>query len=359
MKIPQYIHITEGREETKEVSERIFQSEQPQKLLIVTSTSPAKKVKWYLDFLLTEVKQVEELLIKNNDKDALAKILKEIRKGSFDFCIGIGGGRILDIAKYASSLEKIKFISFPTLLSHDGIASPVAVIRNGRHWSESRKASSPYAVIVDLKTVADSPRESLLSGIGDLAANLFASLDAETFKEKNKKEYNALATGIARSASLLVFPKFSMISINKISKNELKQLAWGLVLSGIAMSIAGSSRPASGAEHKISHSIDYLFSPPVSHGFTVSIGNVTSAFLHQKFRHEIIEFNLSLGLPVLSDDIGIKKEEFVNAVLYASKIRPDRYTILEEKKLSKKNILELLDEIEEASKEVRCKNKNF
>ncbi len=355
MKIPQYIYITEKKNETKKAFERVFQSEQPKRVLIVTSISPLMKVKWLFDYLLSNRTKAEKLLVEKSDKKALEKTVNRIENGSFDFCIGIGGGKILDIAKYASFVEKIRFLSFPTLLSHDGIASPVAVIRDGKHWSESRRAESPYAVIIDLKTVVGAPTASLLSGIADLVANLFASIDADVFKEKNKKAYSELATGIARSASLFVFPRFSKISLKKISKNDLKHLAWGLILSGISMSIAGNSRPASGAEHKISHAIDYLFSLPVSHGFTVSIGNVISAFLHQRYKKEIIEFNYSLGLPVLSEDIGIKKEEFVNAVLYASKIKPDRYTILEEKNLTKTGVINLLDEIEEARREIESR----
>ncbi len=351
MKIPQHIYITDKKRETKEAFEKIFQTENPEKLLVVTSISTIKQLKWVFD-LLARNRRVEKHLIKKNDKQALEKTIKRIRKDSFDCCIGIGGGKALDIAKYASFVEKVRFISFPTLLSHDGIASPVAVIRDGKHWSESRKAESPYAVVVDLMTISRAPAKSILSGIGDLVANLFASIDAEVFEKKCKSPNNELAAAIARSASSLVFPSFSSISIGRISKKELKQLAWGLVLSGISMSIAGNSRPASGAEHKISHAIDYLFSPPVSHGFTVSIGNVISAFLHRRYKNEIIEFNLSLGLPVSCEDIGIEKEEFVNAVLYAGKIRPDRHTILEEKKLTKKEVMYLLDEIEKVRGEV-------
>lgn len=58
---------------------------------------------------------------------------------------------------------------------------------------------------------------------------------------------------------------------------------------------------------------------------------------------------------MLSEDIGIKKEEFVNAVLYASKIKPDRYTILEEKNLTKTGVINLLDEIEEARREIESR----
>jgi glycerol-1-phosphate dehydrogenase [NAD(P)+] len=293
--------------------------------------------------------KIGEVRIARDDTRALERIADTIAREKWDLCVGIGGGRILDIAKFASFLNRVPFISFPTLLSHDGIASPVAVIRDGKHWSESRVAESPCAVIIDLETVARAPETSLLSGVSDLTANLFASLDSELRGPKPAGEYDSLAAAIGRSASQLVFPGFQGLSIETLTTEQAKQLAWGLVLSGIAMSICGSSRPASGAEHKISHAVDYLFPVSVSHGFTVSVGNVVSAFLHEQYREEIIAFNSSLGLPVTGDDIGIGKKDFAEAILYASRIRPDRYTILEEKKLTRKEIHRLLDEIKSAN----------
>jgi glycerol-1-phosphate dehydrogenase [NAD(P)+] len=351
MKIPRYIFISEKRRETKDCFLQIFKDEKPEKIVIVTSHSLEKRSRWLLDFVRKESGSVKKLIIEGSGRKALENTRKGIRAENADFCIGIGGGKILDIAKYASYSEKIRFLSFPTLLSHDGIASPVAVIRDGKHWSESRRAKSPCAVIVDLKTVGSASSESLLSGIGDLTANLFASLDAEVFKEKNKKTYNELAVNIGRSASLLVFPRFSEVAIEKISTKDLKHLSWGLILSGISMAIAGNSFPASGAEHKISHGIDYVFDHPYHHGYTVSLGSVLSAFLHKKYRKEIIDFNHSLGLPIEHDDIGLERDAFIEAILYASTIRPDRYTVLEEKRLTRRRIIILLDKIRRERKD--------
>jgi len=354
MRIPKYIHITKSKKETKESFAKIIEAERSQKLLIVTSAVAGKSTEWLCDFLLAKNRKSKKLLFKKNDKKVPGKVTERLEDDSFDLCVGIGGGKILDIAKYASFKQKVKFISFPTQLSHDGIASPVTVIKEGKHWSESRKAVSPYAVIVDLTTVGNSPTESLLSGIADLTANLFASMDAEKYKDRNKKEYNTVAVSIARTAALLVFPHFSNLAIKYISEKDLKQLAWGLILSGIAMSIAGNSSPASGAEHKISHSIDYFFPSSIPHGFKVSLGNVISAFLHKKYRKEIVKFNLSLGLPVISEDIGIERQELVKVVLHARKIRTGRYTIIEETRLKEKDVLKLFEEVEQMRKKVKA-----
>ena len=346
MKIPRYIFICDTQDDTKRAFERIFEKGDETRLFLVTSSSSNKGIEWLFEFLEAGNVDIDQVDVDKDDTEAIEKTIDRINKSCSNICIGIGGGRVLDVAKFVSFSSHIPFISFPTLLSHDGIASPVAVIRNGKCWSESRTVASPYAVIIDLPTVAAAPPVSLLSGISDLTANLFASLDAELFSDMQDSEYDSLATAIARSASQLVFPRFQEVSIHAIPKEAVKHLAWGLVLSGIAMSIGGNSRPASGAEHKISHAIDYLFPASVSHGFTVSVGNVVSAFLHERYQEDLVSFNTSLGLPVLSDEIGIEKENFVEVIRYASKIRPDRHTILEERNLTRGEIAELLDQIQ-------------
>jgi glycerol-1-phosphate dehydrogenase [NAD(P)+] len=346
LNIPRYIFIGDTRNDTKRAFEHVLEKTTGIRVLIVSSSLAEQKVEWLSAFLDSLNVEIVRESIDKDDAEAVQAISAAIAKSRSSMCLGIGGGRILDVAKFASFTGNIPFVSFPTLLSHDGIASPVAVIPDGKHWSESRTAASPFGVIIDLKTVAGAPVHSILSGISDLTANLFASLDIALFSNEHTDENDTLSMAIARSAALLVFPGFEMLPVDSLSTEQMKHLAWGLVLSGIAMSISGSSKPASGAEHKISHAIDYLFPVPVSHGFTVAVGNVVSAFLHERYQREIIRFNSALGLPVVSDDIGMEKKDFAKAIRYARKIRPDRYTILEEKNLTEGEIRELLERIE-------------
>jgi glycerol-1-phosphate dehydrogenase [NAD(P)+] len=113
------------------------------------------------------------------------------------------------------------------------------------------------------------------------------------------------------------------------------------VLSGIAMSISGDTRPSSGACHEISHALDLLFPRrAAAHGEQVGLG---AAFaMHLRGAREeaglIADTLRRHGLPVLSVEIGFTETEFVEAVGYAPQTRPGRYTILEHLDLSATDI---------------------
>lgn len=117
----------------------------------------------------------------------------------------------------------------------------------------------------------------------------------------------------------------------------LTVLAESLVLSGIAISISGDTRPSSGACHEISHAFDLLFPKrAASHGEQVGLG---AAFaMHLRGAREesglFAEVLRRHGLPVLPTEIGFTADEFVQAVDYAPQTRPGRFTVLEHLSLS-------------------------
>jgi glycerol-1-phosphate dehydrogenase [NAD(P)+] len=103
-----------------------------------------------------------------------------------------------------------------------------------------------------------------------------------------------------------------------------------LVSSGVAMSIAGSSRPASGAEHLFSHQLDRLAPGTALHGHQVGIGSIVTAYLQDGDRgdwHNVRDALESIGAPTTASEIGIDDETVIEALATAHEIR-DRYTIL-------------------------------
>ena len=252
-------------------------------------------------------------------------LAEALRSGSYDAVVGVGGGRTLDVAKYAASMAGLPMVAVATNLAHDGIASPVASLEH-----DGRKGSYgvhiPIAVVVDLDYVRRCPPEQLRSGIGDTLSNLSALADWELAHRERGEAMDGLAAAFARSAAESLLHRTDGVEAEPF----LTALAEALVLSGLAMAVAGSSRPCSGACHEISHAIDALYPETASHGEQVAVGALFATFLRGDESLPTLDVALRRhGVPRLPADIGLDEEAFAVAVAHAPSTRPDRYTILE------------------------------
>ncbi len=253
---------------------------------------------------------------KRFSRDYGERIRSIVRKSNGDIlCIvSVGGGSVIDKGKFLAKKLNLPFISIPTLLSSDGIASPVGV-----RGYKSEFLNLPSGVIVDLEVISNAPKWSFLAGTGDLISNLSASIDWDRFKEKSEEPYSFLASLISRSSAL------SILGSDPFANPE--SLAWGLILSGWAMEIAGSSRPTSGPEHKISHALDMLKFGE-KHG--IQVGHFTPLFLSlngYKDWEKVRAYLLNLGFP---ESLRMKRDFAKKVFSIASQTRPHRYTVLEE-----------------------------
>jgi glycerol-1-phosphate dehydrogenase [NAD(P)+] len=261
---------------------------------------------------------------------------------NYSSVVGVGGGRVLDAAKYAASKANLPMIAVATNLAHDGIASPVSILEHDGTRS-SHGVSVPAAVLIDLDIVRSGPVRFLRAGIGDVLSNLNAVADWELAREVNGEEVDGLAASMSRTAatSLLNHPG----TIN--DSGFLTTLAEGLVLSGLAMAVAGTSRPCSGACHEISHAIDMVLpEKSAPHGEQVAVGALFATYL----RGATAEFGqlhdalFRHGLPTSPKDLGLTTEQFAQAVAFAPQTRPDRFTILEHKNLDQAQLLRVVSD---------------
>jgi glycerol-1-phosphate dehydrogenase [NAD(P)+] len=264
--------------------------------------------------------------VRGGSLEAAGDLQGELRGKDYDALVGIGGGRTLDVAKYAATRLALPMVAVATNLAHDGIASPVSSLLH-----EGGKGSFgvvlPMAVVVDLDYVRTSPARMVLSGIGDVVSNLTAIEDWRLASRERGEPVDGLAVTFARTAAEAVLHRADGME----SDNFLTVLAEALVLSGMAMAAAGSSRPSSGADHEVMHAIDALFPGTANHGELAGVGALFSAFLrgNQRLAEQIDTCLRCHDLPRLPADIGLSDEQFAEAVAYAPQTRPDRYTILE------------------------------
>jgi len=241
--------------------------------------------------------------------------------------VGVGGGMALDFAKYAAHLLKIPFISVPTAISNDGFSSPSASLTVlGKR--KSVKAGSPYGVVIDLDIIKNSPDALLFSGIGDMVSKTTALRDWRTARNKGLARFVDLAAVLAYNSLDILFLKHSLDIHGEYFQ---RSLASSLTMSGLAMEIAGSSRPASGSEHLISHALDAISAKPRLHGIQVGVATYLCALLQDNRHTEDVRLVLEqTGFLAHVYAHPFDYDPFVEALRLAPTIKRDFYTVLSE-----------------------------
>jgi len=245
--------------------------------------------------------------------------------------IGNGGGAKIDIAKLSSARGGVPFISIPTTASHDGMASPFASIK-GFNRPYSVMAQSPIAVIADTSIIIQAPHYFLASGCGDIIAKFTSTLDWKLAHQKTNEYYAQYTASLALMSAQHITENAEIIKEG--AEEGLRVLLEALVSCGVAMGIAETSRPCSGSEHLFSHALDLIAPKPAMHGEQCGLGTIMMAYLHGMDWKDIKNTLKKVEAPTKAAQIGIESEYVIEALVQASKIRPDRYTILNEKKLT-------------------------
>ena len=272
-----------------------------------------------------EIKVVHEQIVSSVDIDDIthtAFFLPDI-----DAIVGIGGGKALDFAKYAAHLLKIPFISVPTTISNDGFGSPTASLTvQGKR--KTVKSGSPFGVIIDLEVIKSNPDMFLYSGIGDMLSKITALKDWQTARNRGLARFVDFSAMLAYNSLDILFLKYSF---DIRCESFQRSLASSLMMSGLAMEIADSSRPASGSEHLISHALDAISKNPKMHGIQVGIATYLCALLQENEHIEDIRtvFEKTGFLNCVQDDPFVY-DEFIEAVKLAPTIKNNFYTILSE-----------------------------
>ncbi|MFG2311139.1 iron-containing alcohol dehydrogenase family protein, partial [Streptomyces sp. NPDC048566] len=270
--------------------------------------------------------------------DEAVRLADAMKSGDHDAVVGLGGGKVIDCAKYAAARIGLPLVAVATNLSHDGICSPVSILDNDAGRG-SYGVPTPIAVVVDLDVVREAPIRFVRSGIGDAVSNISAVADWELSHRVNGEKVDGLSAAMARQAGEAVLRHPGGCG----DDGFLTVLAEGLVLSGIAMSIAGHTRPSSGACHEISHALDLLYPRrAAAHGEQVGIGAAFAMHLRGDLEGSRLMADTLRrhGLPVVAGEIGFGVDEFVRAVEFAPRTRPGRYTVLEHLDLSPERIEE-------------------
>lgn len=256
---------------------------------------------------------------------AVERLHARMQKEDLQAVFGVGGGTVVDVAKLSAFRHHKPFISVPTSPAHDGVASGRASILDADE-KKSMEAKAPLAILADTKVIQQAPYRFLASGCADTISNVTAVLDWQLADRLRGEEYSSFAAVLAQTSADLILDNADAI------KPGLEESSWfvmkSLITSGVAMSVAGSSRPASGAEHMFSHRLDEIIPGKALHGEQCGVGTIMMMYLHGGNWEGIRDALKKIGAPTTAKELGIPKKKIVEALVTAHEVRRERYTIL-------------------------------
>ena len=255
--------------------------------VIVCDENTGKAARDYMEEIWKRCGQVQlpwEHLHADNRGVAL---LEEELDGETDLILAVGSGTVHDLSRYVAFQRKIPFVSVPTAASVDGFVSTVAAMT----WDGMKKtlpAAAPVAVYADTRIFSRAPYRLTASGASDLLGKYVALTD---WKIAHLVTGEYICQRVCRMETQALEEVVNCLDGLKKGEDEAyEKLMYALLLSGLAMQMVGNSRPASCAEHHVSHLWemevinDYV---DALHGEKVSIGLMLNARLYEEISRAI------------------------------------------------------------------------
>lgn len=245
-------------------------------------------------------------------------LLLEALPEETEIIIAVGAGTVHDISRYCAYTRSIDFVSCPTAASVDGFCSSVAAMT----WDGCKKtltAVAPKIVVADLDIIKNAPIRLARSGFGDMVGKYISLTDWKIGNILTEEYYCETIAELTRQATENVLK--SAEGIVSGDGKAYENLMYGLLLSGLAMQMIGNSRPASGAEHHISHIIEMqpkgldIFSEAL-HGEKVGVGTLLVLREYQKIvTHRNVAFTDYLTYSQETMEAVFGKEMFPEIVI--------------------------------------------
>ncbi len=328
MTLPRIIYA--GHNVLNKISEVLHELEIKGRVLIITGENTLKVAGNQIRENIKKDYKVDVLLTGEANVQNVDEAKKYAKKKKSSVIIGVGGGTKIDIAKKVAYDLNRPFISVPTSASHDGVASSRASIRDNGNVI-SLDAATPLSIIADTSIILTAPYRYLVAGAGDVIANYTAIYDWEKAYKLKGEEFSSSAYALSKYAAE------EMLNYAPNMKPNDEEAVWvvikAIISSGMAMNLAGSSRPASGSEHLFTHAVELIAPGRALHGEIAAIGTIIMSYLQGQDWKRVRDALKIMGAPTKIKEIGLTPEEAIKAMTMAHKMR-DRYTILGENGIS-------------------------
>ena len=262
-------------------------------------------------------------VVTTNSVDDAFDVAKELPQ-EVTTVVAIGGGTAIDFGKYVAFQQNLTLIAVPTLISNDAFASSQSsLLVDGKR--RSIQTVLAQGIIIDTTVIQASDKRYIYSGIGEILCKTTALFDWNLAAEKDDESIDDFAVSITRNA-LDTFRFYHPKDFQSLEYIEV--IARALLMTGMAMTVARSSRPASGAEHLISHAYDTLSTTTGLHGIQVGVASYGCAFLQETPFQQVRDDMVKSGFFDYVAEHPLDKELFVEAVRQAPHIKKNYTTIL-------------------------------
>ena len=192
-----------------------------------------------------------------------------------DVVVAVGTGSINDMCRYFSYRMGRPFFTVATAAPMDGFASSLAVL-NINNLKTSIETHCPLAIMGDVDILKNAPYRMIAAGLGDLLGKSTCLCDWKLSRIINHEHTCDRIIELVEDCVKTVLDGAS--AAKERDPQVIGDIMSGLVLSGVAMSLYGNSRPASGCEHHMSHYWEQVCAlkgvRPAPHGIQVGVGTV-------------------------------------------------------------------------------------
>ncbi len=240
-----------GKGLVKEAGAILSHNNFPRRILIVADRNTMHASEGILESLNAALYNYTTKIY-DNMRTADMKEVEEVERlcTSAEGILSVGSGSLNDICRLAAYRQKKAFAIFATAPSMDGFASGTSPITCD-NFKETYQARQPDVIIADTDILANAPAELKSAGFGDMIAKLIALVDWKVSNLTTGEHYCPRIAGLTEQA----LKKMTMLAdkVTKVDSETAGAIMEALVLTGIAMRLEDSVRPASGAEHIISH----------------------------------------------------------------------------------------------------------
>ena len=224
--------------------------------------------------------------------------------------ITVGSGTICDIGK-AAAAPGVPLVAVQTATSVNGYADPFSVLLKSG-VKRTTPTRWPDALIADTDVLVDAPDRLNLAGLGDMAAMFTATADwyLAALLRADGPAYQPGVTDLVRPHGEAMLGLGGGLAADP---GRLADLARLLTLSGIGMGVAGSTAPASGMEHAVSHLLEMAATAteaatcaatggpstpgrgPSLHGEQVGVASIVAAATWAHVRERVAQGGLGQG----------------------------------------------------------------